>query len=58
MQKQRSAESMLTDLTRSIKQMEFDFPELKTLVTGHEKIDVLKKNTSSPESESDKKCWK
>lgn len=28
MQKQRSAESMLTDLTRSIKQMEFDIVQM------------------------------
>ncbi|KAL7737048.1 hypothetical protein ACLKA6_005269 [Drosophila palustris] len=29
MQKQRSAESMLTDLTRSIKQMEFDIVQME-----------------------------
>ncbi|KAH8410902.1 hypothetical protein KR222_007610, partial [Zaprionus bogoriensis] len=31
MQKQRSAESMLTDLTRSIKQMESDIEQMRLL---------------------------
>lgn len=51
---------MLTDLTRSIKQMEFDFPKLRTLTNeGEIKGEVLKKTETcqKPERERNLKSW-